>query len=1122
MSNTPTNSQTTITNHQQPTHNNQHTTTNHHQQPHQQSGAKYALAARPDLAPSLLPRALPALSAAIADREDAVQAAAADALAPAAPRLRALDARGAARLRGAAWRMVRAMGELSAACASAMALLAALHGGGGGEGGVKREVRSVKQEITFEFKEEMQEQEEEFEGQQQQQQQWQQWQEIKQEEQGGFGSDDDEDADADAALPKRLPLLWRYLRHPLTSVRHAAARCLERLATGCCGDDGGTALAPVLGPTLRLVFQAVVMEADARVRAQLLATWRALLAAAGGARAAAAVGAADVAALVALAATPVGARLDPSLLVAPDGAGGVAPLRTAAAAAGGTATTKRSAPPSPPPPLKKRRGGSRGQAKYVDDGSDSDGGSGDDDENSLCGGNRGGKYGLGSGYDPDAVVGADGPDAATAMRLSAAAALADLAAALAPHAPGAVPGALLPQLQGGAATGRLLAALTLNAWLRLAAADVDAKAAASDAERVATPGADGQAALLATSSVARAASLAERVPPALADACLQLLSSATPAAPRGAGAAGPYAEAAGAHAAARRAATAALRAAVQAGARLQLPPGVAAPDALSPEQALAVLEAAGPPAAAARAAAAAAVRQLQALEAYLHGSCTLALASAAAASGRLPDKLTPVLGGLMQSLRREPAAALQRAGGGALAELLLGCAPRSPCPNGKVLKNLAAMAAGDAAETPQAGDPKWAAADEEEGDAGNGGGGEGERRATPAAAASAAAAAAGRGGGAGAGGSERASPAPSAVAAAAEAAAAAAAAATDTAGGAATQTAATLARRGAELAFAALAGRFGVHLFALLPALWEAIAVPLGAGGEPAPGSTPTTAGAGGGGDAEAPVVADAEAAVAAAAAALAPAEPQAVIDALQLVKCVLPHASAALLAAALRPLLPPLAAAATHAHPAVRAAAARAAAALAAAAPAVVLPRLLALLLPGLDGARPVASRRGVAGAVGEISARLGTDLVPFVVLLVVPLLRRMSDADAAVRRGAARGFGRLVALLPLAQSMPIPGGLDARQRAAAEADWQFLLQLLDNRRVGDYDVPVPLKVRTGGGDGEGDERKRVQKGCLGGGGAVKRDERHCWFNVTITANTITSQSHHNLITHDHTTIIP
>jgi len=49
-----------------------------------------------------------------------------------------------------------------------------------------------------------------------------------------------------------------------------------------------------------------------------------------------------------------------------------------------------------------------------------------------------------------------------------------------------------------------------------------------------------------------------------------------------------------------------------------------------------------------------------------------------------------------------------------------------------------------------------------------------------------------------------------------------------------------------------------------------------------------------------------------------------------------------------------------------------------------------------------------------------------------------------------------------PTQQTLPIPEGLDPHQRAAAEADWQFLLQLLDNRRVGDYEVPVPLKVRS------------------------------------------------------------
>jgi TATA-binding protein-associated factor len=70
------------------------------------------------------------------------------------------------------------------------------------------------------------------------------------------------------------------------------------------------------------------------------------------------------------------------------------------------------------------------------------------------------------------------------------------------------------------------------------------------------------------------------------------------------------------------------------------------------------------------------------------------------------------------------------------------------------------------------------------------------------------------------------------------------------------------------------------------------------------------------------------------------------------------------------------------------------------------------------------------------------------------------MSDPVAAVRRGAALCFGALTALLPLAQGLPLPAGLDGEQRAAAEADGAFLAQLLDNKRVEDYAVPVTLKV--------------------------------------------------------------
>lgn len=103
---------------------------------------------------------------------------------------------------------------------------------------------------------------------------------------------------------------------------------------------------------------------------------------------------------------------------------------------------------------------------------------------------------------------------------------------------------------------------------------------------------------------------------------------------------------------------------------------------------------------------------------------------------------------------------------------------------------------------------------------------------------------------------------------------------------------------------------------------------------------------------------------------------------------------------------------------------------------------------------------RLGAVELMATLVLQLQRQLVSYAVMLVVPLLRRMSDAVPAVRRKAALCFGSLTALLPLAQGLPLPEGLDEQQRAAAQQDGEFLSQLLDNRRVEDYALPVQLKV--------------------------------------------------------------
>lgn len=92
----------------------------------------------------------------------------------------------------------------------------------------------------------------------------------------------------------------------------------------------------------------------------------------------------------------------------------------------------------------------------------------------------------------------------------------------------------------------------------------------------------------------------------------------------------------------------------------------------------------------------------QLTELYFHTSALLVLASTVVVSGRLPPKLNCVIQNLMAGLRREPVQELQSVAAEALAELMVGCAARQPCPNDKLVKNLCGMLCGDPSETPVA------------------------------------------------------------------------------------------------------------------------------------------------------------------------------------------------------------------------------------------------------------------------------------------------------------------------------------------------------------------------------------------------------------------------------------
>lgn len=105
------------------------------------------------------------------------------------------------------------------------------------------------------------------------------------------------------------------------------------------------------------------------------------------------------------------------------------------------------------------------------------------------------------------------------------------------------------------------------------------------------------------------------------------------------------------------------------------------------------------------------------------------------------------------------------------------------------------------------------------------------------------------------------------------------------------------------------------------------------------------------------------------------------------------------------------------------------------------------------------VCARQGAGMLISMLVQGLGVELVPYAPLLVVPLLRCMSDCDQSVRQSVTRSFAALVPLLPLARGLPPPVGLSEGFSRNAE-DAQFLEQLLDNSNIDDYQLSIDLKV--------------------------------------------------------------
>ncbi|GAV57483.1 SNF2_N domain-containing protein/Helicase_C domain-containing protein/DUF3535 domain-containing protein [Cephalotus follicularis] len=377
---------------------------------------------------------------------------------------------------------------------------------------------------------------------------------------------------------------------------------------------------------------------------------------------------------------------------------------------------------------------------------------------------------------------------------------------------------------------------------------------------------------------------------------------------------------------------------------------------------------------------------LKCVQSNLHVTVSSLVAAAVVWMSELPARLNPIILPLMASIRREQEEILQHKASEALAELICHCIARRPSPNDKLIKNICSLTCMDPGETPQAAviSSMDIIDDQDFLSFGNSTGKQKSKVHMIA------------------GGEDR------------------------------SRVEGFISRRGSELALRHMCKKFGPLLFDKLPKLWDCLTEVL------IPGSIAN----------EKQITQAIESIK----------DPQILINNIQVVRSVAPMLDDTLKLKLLT-LLPCIFKCVRHYHVAVRLAASRCITSMAKSLMANVMLAVIDNAIPMLGDTTSIHARQGAGMLISLLVQGLGVELVPYAPLLVVPLLRCMSDCDPSVRKSVTRSFAALVPLLPLARGIPSPTGLGEGLSKNAD-DAKFLEQLLDNSHIDDYKLSTELKV--------------------------------------------------------------
>lgn len=118
------------------------------------------------------------------------------------------------------------------------------------------------------------------------------------------------------------------------------------------------------------------------------------------------------------------------------------------------------------------------------------------------------------------------------------------------------------------------------------------------------------------------------------------------------------------------------------------------------------------------------------------------------------------------------------------------------------------------------------------------------------------------------------------------------------------------------------------------------------------------------------------------------------------------------------------------------------------------VLTTVVEKVIPMLGAIDRQTMRQGAMEAIACLVEQLGMSIIPFIILLVIPVLGRMSDTDESVRLVATQSFATLIRLMPLEGGVPDPPALSPELAERKLQQRSFLEQLFNPKKLENYKV--------------------------------------------------------------------